>query len=102
MRRHVPWLLVFLLVPWLALGQSAPPAQPPDRARVLDAARHVMVKAGPCVFITNGLDGQPQARIVEPSAPDERFAVWVLTKASSRKVEQIRRDARVTLSFFDP
>ena len=73
-----------------------------DRAAVLSAAREVAQKARYATFITLGEDGQPQARIVDALGPDEDFAVWVATNPATRKVAEIAKDPRVTLSFFDP
>ena len=64
------------------------------------AAIDVMQKAVYCTFITIGEDGQPQARIVDPTAPDSNLAIWIGTNSLTRKVNQIRRDPRVTLLYF--
>ena len=73
-----------------------------DRADVLKAAREIAQKARYATFITIGADGQPQARIVDALGPDEDFNVWVGTNPLSRKVAEILKDPRVTLSFFEP
>ena len=73
-----------------------------DQAAVLRAAREVIQKARYATFITLGEDGQPQARIVDALGPDEDFAVWVATNPATRKVAEIAKDPRVTMSFFDP
>src|SRR6188472_3556394 len=93
--------LCFLLVlPAAAAGQSTGTAQPP-RAEVIAAARDVIQKAHYCTFVTIGEDGQPQARLVDPLAPDAAFTIWIATNPLTRKVDQIRRDPRVTLLCFD-
>ncbi|MEO8584622.1 MAG: pyridoxamine 5'-phosphate oxidase family protein [Acidobacteriota bacterium] len=73
-----------------------------DRAGVLKAAREIARKARYATFITIGPEGQPQARIVDALGPDEDFAVWVATNPATRKVAEVARDPRVTLSFFEP
>lgn len=78
------------------------PAVAADRAAVLRAAREVAQKARYATFITIGEDGQPQARIVDALGPDEEFTVWVGTNPVTRKVGEIAKDPRVTISFFDP
>lgn len=80
----------------------AAPALAADRAAVLNAARAVVQKARYATFITLGEDGQPQARIVDALGPDEDFVVWVATNPATRKVAEIAKDPRVTMSFFDP
>lgn len=90
----------------IALGCAALlaglPVAAADRADVLKAAREVAQKARYATFITIGADGQPQARIVDALGPDEDFSVWVGTNPLTRKVAEIAKDPRVTVSFFDP
>lgn len=87
------------------LAQSPSPA-PADaesarRARVLEVARQIMTAARFCTLVTLDEAHQPQARIVDPIAPDEGLTVYVATNPRSRKVEEIRKDPRVTLLYFD-
>jgi general stress protein 26 len=72
------------------------------RQRVLTVARQIMSGARFCTFVTLGSDGQPQARIVDPLDPDAKLNVYVATNPLSRKVEEMGKDARVTLLYFDP
>jgi general stress protein 26 len=78
------------------------PALAADREAILNAAREVAQKARYATFVTLGEDGQPQARIVDALGPDEDFVVWVATNPATRKVAEIAKDPRVTMSFFDP
>jgi general stress protein 26 len=73
-----------------------------DRAAVLRVAREVAQSAKYATFITLGEDGQPQARIVEPLGPDEDFVVWVGTNSATRKVAELAKNPRATVSFFYP
>ena len=82
----------------LSLSFQAPQ---PSRAEIIAAARDVIQKAHYCTFVTIGEDGQPQARVVDPLAPDASFVMWISTNPLTRKVNQIRRDAKVTLLCFD-
>src|SRR4051812_11747934 len=93
-------LCLLLGLPAAAAEQTAATA-PPARAAVIAAARDVIEKAHYCTLVTIGEDGQPQARIVDPLAPDAAFTIWIATNPLTRKVDQIRRDPRVTLLCFD-
>jgi len=73
-----------------------------ERAKVVTAAREVMQKARFCALVTIGRDGHPQARIVDPLAPELDMTVWIATNPVTRKVEEIRANPRVTLIYFDP
>jgi general stress protein 26 len=85
-----------------AVLAAALPAPAADPAAVLKAAREVARKARYATFITIGPEGQPQARIVDALGPDEDFAVWIGTNPATRKVAEIAKDPRVTISFFEP
>ena len=74
----------------------------PDRAAVLKVAREVMQQARYCDMVTNGEDGQPQARVIDAFAPEGDLTVWIATNPLSRKVAQIRKDPRVTRLYFSP
>ena len=74
-------------------------AQP--RPAIMAAATDIVQKAHYCTFITIGEDGQPQARMVDPLAPDAAFTIWIATNPLTRKVDQLRRNPRATLSCFD-
>lgn len=71
-----------------------------DRERIHAAAFDVMTAARYCTLVTIGGDSHPQARIVDPLLGSDR-TIWIATNPLTRKVEEIRRDARVTLLFFN-
>lgn len=73
----------------------------PSRAEIVAGGRDVFAKARYCTFITVGDDGHPQARIVDPLAPDAGFVTFVATNPLTRKVKEIQRNPRVSLSCFD-
>jgi general stress protein 26 len=81
-------------------GQGVPPAQP-SREKLIVAARNIMLAVRYCTLITIGPDGQPQARVVDAVAPDSGFVVWIGTNHLTRKVADIKKDARVTLMYFN-
>jgi general stress protein 26 len=73
-----------------------------QRAQVVAAAKAIMQEARYCTLITLGRDGQPQARIVDPFLPDSDLTIWIATNPVTRKVQEIHRDPRVTLLYFNP
>ena len=72
----------------------------PGVAQIQAAAFDVMRAARYCTLITIGADGQPQARIVDPLIAESEGSIWIATNPLTRKVEEIKRDPRVTLMFF--
>lgn len=93
-------LLVALLLPVEARAQASQPVER-SRADIIAAARNIIRDARYCTFVTVGEDGHPQARIVDPLAPDVGFTIRIATNPLTRKVTEIRRDARATLLCFD-
>ena len=86
----------FLLSLVLALGSSGQ-SQEPSREKLIAAAREIMAAARYCALITLDSSGRPQARTLDPFAPDENMVVWLGTNPRSRKVAAIRRHPRVSL-----
>ena len=89
----------------ITLHLAATPAGPQqraeaDRERIHAAAFDVMKAARYSTLVTIGGDSHPQARIVDPLLGADR-TIWVATNPLTRKVEEIRRDPRVTLLFFN-
>lgn len=80
---------------------GAPVPAQPSREVIITAATDVVQKARFCTLVTIGEDGHPQARVVDPLGPDPDFTMWIATNPLTRKVNQIRRDARTTLLCFD-
>lgn len=85
-----------------AAGAGAHATEAASRARIMDAAREIMQRARYCSLVTVGRDGHPQARIVDPLAPEPDLTIWIATRPLTRKVDEIRSDPRVTLVYFDP
>lgn len=88
-------ILTLLVGSSIVRAQSNPPS-------AQQAARDIMRAARYATFVTNGRDGQPQARIVDPRVEEDVRTIWVATNPKSRKVAELARDARVTLLFFNP
>lgn len=78
--------------------QPAPSVAP--RERTLKVAREIMAAARFCTMVT-AIDGEAQARIIDPLEPDAGFVVHIATNPLSRKVSQMQANPRVTLLYFD-
>jgi general stress protein 26 len=72
-----------------------------DRETIIAAAREIMKDDPDCALITVGLDGQPRARTLTASPPADDMTVWLATRPSTRKVEQIKKNPKVTLYYDD-
>lgn len=91
--------LVLILSPAL-LGAQEPP-KPLSRDQLINEARALMSSARYSALITLDSAGRTQARTVDPFPPDENMIVWLATNPLTRKVQEIRRNRRVTLYYFD-
>jgi len=91
--------LLTIIVPCAPAAQE--PRPQPARAAIVAAAIDIVQKAHYCTFITIAEDGQPQARIVDPIVPDATFTIWFATNPLTRKVNQVRRNPKVTMLCFD-
>lgn len=100
-------LRAFAILPFLVAGLPTPAAaqaansSAPTRAQIITAATDVMRAARYTTLITLGSDGRPQARIVDPAAPDKDLTIWIATNPLTRKVSEIQHDGRVTLLYFN-
>ncbi len=91
---------LLLACPAVSFAQDKAPAAP-DRAKVLAAAREIMTAQPYCALVTLDETGMAQIRTMNPFPPDEQLVVWMATNTNSRKVQHIRRDARVSLYYAD-
>jgi general stress protein 26 len=82
-----------------AVAQEKKPA--PTREAVIAAARELMAAQKYCALITLDSAGRPSARTMNPFPPEEDMAVWFATNDRSRKVQEIKNDARVSLYYAD-
>jgi general stress protein 26 len=103
MRPSVSRLALFVILGGpIPLCAQVTPAGSPSRAQVIAAAKNIMQTARYSTLVTVDPDGQPQARIVDPFPPDSDLIIWVATNPLTRKVDEIRRNPRVTLLYFNP
>ncbi len=71
------------------------------RAELMAAAREIIASQQYCALVTQDEEGRAQVRTVNPFAPEEDMAVWIATGTQTRKVQQIRHNAQVTLYYAD-
>jgi len=79
-------------------GQEKPRA-PLSRAELIAAAREIIAGQTYCALITQDEEGRSQVRTMNPFPPEEDMTVWIATSTLTRKVQQMRRDPRVTLYY---
>jgi general stress protein 26 len=75
------------------------PSPPRDTAAVV---RQLMAGAQYATLVTLDEKGAPRSRTIQPRPPEGDFSVWFATNPKTRKVQDIARDPRVLLHYFDP
>lgn len=109
MRFYTPCLIAVAIL-FTACGQiqdlPAPELLSPIPETMTEAHRvawDVMASSSILTLITLDEDGQPQARILDATAPDSaRFDVWMGTNVNSAKVREIRANPRATIMYRIP
>jgi len=68
---------------------------------LLEAARKLVKTTEYCFFITEGGDGCPHARLMQPYEPEQDFTIYFGASPRSRKVREVRRRSEVSLAFYN-
>jgi pyridoxamine 5'-phosphate oxidase len=68
-----------------------------DKQKIVE----IMKKASDFAFLATNEGDQPRVRAVSPCVEDD-MCIWIATMASSRKVQQIRKNPKVNLAFVVP
>lgn len=80
---------------------AAKAAAPPSRSAIVSAAHTIIANARYATLVTASPTTSPDARIVDPFAPEGELTIWFATNAASRKVTELKKDPHVTLLYFD-
>jgi general stress protein 26 len=96
--KHTVIILLIVIYPGLIFSQVNKEL---SRQELLYAAREIMISSRKCALITQDENGVPQVRTMDPFSPESDFTVWFATNPKSRKVEQIKNNASVTIYYPD-
>lgn len=69
--------------------------------KLINIAREIMVSAKTCALITLDEECRPRVRVMDPFIPESDLTVWFGTNPKSRKVNQIKKNPKVTLYYLD-
>ena len=94
-------ILILISLPFSGFSQLTEQGSANADQRLIEAAKEIMNSEGSCALITLDDEGIPRVRAMVPFAPEEDLTVWFGTNSRSRKVEQIKKDPRVTLYYLD-
>ena len=72
-----------------------------EEQEILKTADSIIKSAYYATLITLDKDNQPRARIVEPFLPKKHQIIWIGTNPKSRKVNQLKKNSKTTLHYFD-
>ena len=92
-------------LPGMLRAETAPapgnPSSTLGRSELIAAAREIIASQQYCALVTQDEEGRAQVRTVNPFPPEQDMAVWIATGTQTRKVQQIRHNAQVTLYYAD-
>lgn len=92
--------LILLFIPFKNYSQNIE-AKDSSKVELMTAAREIMAAAGTCALITLDKEGRSRVRVMDPFIPESDFTVWFGTNPKSRKVDQIKKNPKVTLYYLD-
>jgi len=91
---------ILLFIPFNSFSQNIDPNDV-SNIKIKNAAREIMTAAATCALITLDEEGRPRVRVMDPFLPESDFTVWFGTNPKSRKVDQIKKNPKVTLYYLD-
>ena len=97
------WIVIIILfsVPFSGFAQLTEQGSANADQHLIAAAKEIMNSAGSCALITLDDEGVPRVRAMDPFVPEDDLTVWFGTNSRSRKVDQIKKDPRVSLYYLD-
>lgn len=96
-----PTIMTFLA--YIAI--SCMPLQPLNSQTVapkdtmIVAAREIISETSYCALVTIDSSGQPQSRTMNPFPVTDDLTIWFATSRTSRKVNEIKKNAKVSVYF---
>lgn len=99
--KTILYLFLSLIFPLSVIAQEGISTQY-NRDTLLTAARDMIEETPYCTLITLDTTGHPAARIMDPFLPEENMVIWLGTNKNSGKVQEIKKDSRVTLFYEGP
>ncbi len=94
-------IFILISIPFSGYSQLTEQGNGNVDQRLIEVAKEIMNSAATCALITIDDEGVPRVRAMDPFAPEEDLTVWFGTNSKSRKVDQIKKDPRVTLYYLD-
>ena len=95
----INFMTILLLISFIGFSQET--IDKNERNKIINAAQEIMNDAQTCALISLDNDGNARVRTMDPFPPEKDLVVWFGTNLHSRKVEQIRKNNKVTLYYLD-
>ena len=74
----------------------------PKDEKIISAAREIVESVKYCTLISMGEDGYPNARTMDAFKPDKNWVIWMGTHVETRKVEEIRKNSKISVFYESP
>jgi general stress protein 26 len=93
------FILDLLIAPTSAGSQNAQEQIPRDT--LIAAALDIIKSTNYCALVTLDESGQPQVRTMNPFPMTDKIDIWFATNRNSRKVNEIKKDPRISVYWAD-
>jgi len=92
-------VLILFNMPYNGISQNS--KKDSSDIKLINIAKEIMVSAKTCALITLDKESRPRVRVMDPFIPESDLTVWFGTNPKSRKVNQIKKNPKVTLYYVD-
>ena len=99
MKRTFITIMIFSLMMISGLYSVSTHFKETKDSKIYRVAREIIGSSKFCVLISTGVDGYPNARMMEYFQPDEKWTIRMGTNRNSRKVKEIKKDNKISLYY---
>jgi len=91
----------FILIPFGISSETTFFDEPKD-SKILRVVREIANSSKYCILISTDRSGFPGARMMDPFPPEPRWTIWMGTNVNSKKVEEVKRNNKVSVYYESP
>jgi len=99
MKRTFITIIIFALMMISGLYSDSAHFKETKDSKILRVAREIIKASKYCVLVSEGSDGYPNPRMMDPFPPDNKWIVWMGTNSKSRKIKEILNNNKISLYY---
>jgi len=100
LNHYLPYLWMFSIL-LLCSANSQSQNDFSEEAKIKTVALEIINSAATCSLITIDGEGFPTARMMQTLPTEGDFLIWLATKPNTKKIDQIKQNAKVSLYYTD-